>query len=127
MKQFGMFAVAGTIGYLVDVAVLLLCNLVMGPHIGRLVSFSAAVVTTWLINRKHTFSNSGDASLRREFSRYFTTSIGGGVVNLLSYSAVVNVLDLSSVWLPFAVAFGSLSGMTVNFLLAKHFVFTYPK
>jgi putative flippase GtrA len=127
MKQFGMFAVAGTAGFLVDVVVLLLCNIVVGPHLGRLLSFTAAVVTTWRVNRKHTFSYSGDSSLLREFIRYYTTALGGGAINILSYSAVVKLFDLSPVWLPLAVAFGSLSGMIVNFLLAKHFVFTYSK
>jgi putative flippase GtrA len=127
MKQFGMFAVAGTVGFVVDVVVLLLCNVIVGPHIGRLVSFTAAVITTWLINRKHTFSYSGDSSLLREFSRYYTSALGGGAVNILSYSVVVKLFELSPAWLPLAVAFGSLSGMIVNFLLAKHFVFTYSK
>jgi putative flippase GtrA len=127
MRQFGMFALAGTIGFMVDVVVLLLCNMVVGPHVGRLVSFTAAVLATWLINRKHTFSYAGDSSLMREFIRYFSTALGGGLVNLLSYSALVNLLALPPIWLPLAVAIGSLAGMGVNFLLAKHFVFTYPK
>lgn len=127
MRQIGMFAVAGTIGYCVDVAVLLLCNLVMGPHIGRLFSFCAAVVTTWLINRTHTFSDYRESSLIMEFTRYFTSCLGGGGVNLLSYSVLVYMLDLTPMWLPVVVGFGSLMGMSVNFLLAKHFVFTYSK
>lgn len=127
MKQLAMFAVAGSIGYLVDVVVLLLLNPVVGPHSGRLFSFAAAVVTTWLINRHYTFSGSRDGSLFREFSRYLTSCLGGGAVNLLSYSALVHLLDLTPFWLPVAVAFGSLSGMIVNFLLAKHFVYSYTK
>jgi putative flippase GtrA len=127
MKQLGMFAVAGTIGFIVDVVVLLLCNMLVGPHVGRLISFTAAVVVTWLINRKHTFSYVGDSSLLREFMRYFSTALGGGLVNLISYSVLVNLLALPPMWLPLAVAIGSLAGMGVNFLLAKHFVFTYQK
>jgi putative flippase GtrA len=122
-----MFAVAGTVGFFVDVVVLLLCNIVVGPHLGRLVSFTAAVVTTWLINRKHTFSDFMGSSLIQEFSRYFASCLGGGAVNILCYSALVYGLDLAFVWLPVAVAVGSLAGMSVNYLLAKHFVFTYSK
>jgi putative flippase GtrA len=127
MKQIGMFAVAGTVGYMVDVVVLLLCNMIMGPLFGRLISFTAAVITTWLINRKHTFSEYGGRSLMQEFSRYFTSCLAGGAVNLFSYSAMVFALNLAPIWLPVAVAVGSLAGMSVNFLLAKHFVFTYSK
>ncbi|MBT3047933.1 MAG: GtrA family protein [gamma proteobacterium symbiont of Ctena orbiculata] len=127
MRQIGMFAVAGSVGYLVDVTVLLLANLFLGPHLGRLFSFTAAVVATWLINRKHTFSNYRESSLITEFSRYFTTALGGGVVNLLIYSTLVKLFDLTTLWLPVAVAVGALAGMLVNFMLAKHFVFTYPK
>ncbi|MEW8561285.1 MAG: GtrA family protein [Candidatus Thiodiazotropha sp.] len=127
MKQIGMFAVAGSVGYLVDVTVLLLANLVVGPHLGRLFSFTAAVVATWLINRKHTFSNYRESSLPAEFSRYFTSALGGGVVNLLIYSLLVNLFDLTAMWLPAAVAVGAIAGMLINYMLAKHFVFTYPK
>lgn len=122
-----MFAFAGTVGYLVDVIVLLLLNPMLGPHAGRLFSFVAAVFTTWLINRHYTFSGYREDSLTREFARYLTSCLGGGAVNLLSYSALVNLLDLTPGWLPVAVGFGSLSGMVVNFLLAKHFVFSYTK
>lgn len=122
-----MFAVAGTVGYLVDVIVLLLCTMVVGPLIARLFSFSAAVVTTWLINRKYTFSSSGDSSLMREFSRYYTTALGGGAVNISIYSIMVELFDLTTLWLPLAVAVGALSGMMVNFLLARHFVFTWSE
>ncbi|MES9991526.1 MAG: GtrA family protein [Candidatus Thiodiazotropha sp.] len=127
MKQIGMFALAGSVGYLVDVVVLLLANLVVGPHLGRLISFSVAVVATWLINRKHTFINYREQSLITEFARYFTTALGGGVVNLLIYSSLVNLLELTTLWLPLAVAIGALVGMLINFMLAKHFVFSYPK
>ncbi len=122
-----MFALAGTIGYIVDISVLLLCTMVVGPFVGRLFSFSAAVITTWLINRTHTFETHDGIPLSHELSRYFVSCLGGGAVNLISYSALVYILDLTSVWLILAVAFGSLAGMSVNFLLAKHFVFNYSK
>ena len=123
-----MFAGAGSIGYLVDVGVLLLANPYMGPYLGRLLSFSAAVLTTWLINRTITFQRVRVyASVHHEFIRYLITCLGGGVVNLVSYSLVVGLFELTTAWLPIAVAVGSLSGMSVNFLLAKHFVFSNPK
>lgn len=124
MRQFAQFAFAGTLGYLVDAGTLLAVLTLTGPYLGRVVSFLAAVTTTWLINRGLTFR--GHPRLRplhREFGLYLLTALAGGAVNLASYTALVYALDLRAVHLPAAVAVGSLAGMLVNYALSKHVVF----
>ena len=90
VKQISQFAFAGTVGYLADTFTLLLVYPWTGAYAGRFVSFSCAVLTTWLINRSLTFRHQRDGKpIHREFSLYFLSMLGGGAVNLLSYFLVV--------------------------------------
>ena len=96
-----------------------------GAYAGRFISFSCAVLTTWLINRSLTFRHQRDGKpIRREFSLYFLSMLGGGAVNILSYFLVVYLFALPAPALPIAVAVGSLAGMLVNYSLSKRVVFT---
>lgn len=125
MKQISQFAVAGTIGYLADASSLLLVYPWTGAYFGRVISFTCAVLTTWLINRSLTFRLQRDGKpIHREFSLYFLSMLGGGAVNFLCYFLVVYFFALSVKALPIAVAVGSLAGMLVNFSLSKRIVFT---
>lgn len=124
MRPLILFALAGGVGFVVDAGVLLGLAAYTGPYVGRLVSFCAAVLTTWLINRHLTFRDSASGvPMRTELVRYFVVCIGGGVINLATYSILVHALDLDRLWLPAAVAAGSLAGMLVNFSLSKRLVF----
>jgi putative flippase GtrA len=125
MKQMLQFAVAGAVGYLIDIGVLMLVYPWMGAYYGRLLSFACAVCTTWLINRSLTFRHRRrEQALHREFSLYFLTTLGGGAVNLACYTLLVYAFDFSVAALPLAVAAGSLAGMLVNYWLSKTYVFT---
>ena len=53
--EFLRFCVAGTIGFAVDTAVLYALAPVLGWYGARVLSFWAAVATTWWINRSYTF------------------------------------------------------------------------
>lgn len=124
LRQLAQFAFAGIVGYLVDTSVLLLMTPQFGPYWGRLASFLVAVLTTWLINRSLTFRHRrGDGPVHQELALYVLTALGGGGINLASYSLLVYLLDLTTYFLPAAVAVGSLAGMTVNFWLSRRFVF----
>jgi putative flippase GtrA len=120
--QLLRFAVTGVIGLVADVAVLyaalaLGCDL----YTGRVLSFLAAVLVTWRINRRYTFTPSG--SQWTEWWRYLGAMSGGALLNLGAYTLVLWLLPAAA-WLPaLGVAIGSLSGMTLNFLSAKYFVF----
>ncbi len=125
MKQLAHFAFAGVIGFLVDAGVLLIVSPWLGPYGGRLLSFAAAVLATWFLNRSLTFRHQRSGKpVHHELARYALTTLGGGAVNFSCYSLLVYVFDFSSLLLPIAVAVGSLAGMTVNFWLSRTFVFT---
>ena len=121
------FAVAGATGFAVDVGVLALLMGPIGPYLGRLCSFFAAVVTTWLVNRNFAFADrTGRHSLVGEFGRYFASMLLGGVLNYGVYSSVVALLGRDGVMPYLGLAAGTGVGMIVNYSLA-HFVVFKPR
>ncbi|MFP5392729.1 MAG: GtrA family protein [Gammaproteobacteria bacterium] len=122
--QLLRFAVAGVAGLLADVlALYLLLAAGVGPYIGRVLSFLAAVWVTWQINRRFTFAGRADGSRWAEWWRYLGAMLGGGAVNYAVYS-LVTVLAPAGPLVPLAaVAAGSLAGMAINFISAKFLVF----
>ncbi|EPE98590.1 GtrA family protein [Rhizobium grahamii] len=123
-RQILSFAVAGIVGFAVDLGVLLLalhCGL--GFFLGRSISFLAAVLVTWQINRHFTFERRRDQEVQKEWWRYFATMLLGGCFNYVVYSLVV--LSFPKLWLlpAIAVAGGSLAGMSFNFVGAKLWAF----
>jgi putative flippase GtrA len=121
-RQLLRFAVSGVIGAAADVSTLYLALAAgCGPYAGRLLSFLVAVFVTWRINRRYTFTPS--ASPWAEWWRYLGAMSGGAVLNLSAYTLTMWLLP-PAVWLPaLGVAVGSLSGMLLNFISAKFFVF----
>lgn len=122
--QFLRFALAGTAGFIVDVAVLYLALSVgSGYYLGRFISFLCAAFVTWQINRRHAFAAEADGRRFREWLRYLLAMSGGGILNYLVYGGVV-ALAVHGPWLPvLAVAAGSVAGLIANFLTAKFWVF----
>ncbi|WP_295999825.1 GtrA family protein [Rugamonas sp.] len=120
--QLLRFGITGVVGLAADVAVLYAAlALGAGPYAGRLLSFLAAVCVTWRINRRYTFTPSG--SQWTEWWRYLAAMTGGAVLNLGAYTLTLALLPPAP-WLPaLGVAVGSLSGMLLNFIGAKWFVF----
>jgi putative flippase GtrA len=123
-RQFLRFAVAGAIGFVVDVAVLYaLLALGLGYYSGRVFSFLAAAFTTWQINRRYAFSTQAGEDRLREWLRYLLAMLGGGVINYGVYASIVYSAPRER-WVPLlAVAAGSIAGLAANFLSAKFWVF----
>lgn len=130
LGQFGRFAVVGAIGFVVDVGVLYATTGFAGWYGGRALSFWAAATSTWWLNRRFTFtpasaSTSGTPrrSLIGEYLSYLLSMVGGGIVNYLAYALTLHYLS-GPVAPAIGVAVGSVAGLTVNFLLARHVVFS---
>lgn len=124
IRQILFFAVAGVIGLLVDIAVLYAVRDAIGPFYGRAMSFLAAVLATWLVNRAFTFrGRSSGLSRKREFTAYLTLMLAGGAVNYAAYSALVLGSATVRQHLFLGVAAGSLAGMAVNFITSKYVLF----
>lgn len=115
---------AGGVGFLVDLGVLLLLAGLLGPIYARGISFAAAVLSTWLINRKLAFAGySSGQSMFSEWLRYFVLMLVGGGINLLIYTLLVLFIEGSLGKPGYALAMGSLGGLVANFLLSRYALF----
>jgi putative flippase GtrA len=123
-SKFLRFALAGIAGFAVDTAVVYALRGQFGPYVARLVSFPAAVVVTWLINRSFAFAtHEKHLPLWREFLHYFAAMLGGGAINYAAYGLLITFVEPVFHRPIIAIAFGSLSGLAVNFFLAHSLVF----
>ena len=124
-RQFLHFCIAGTLGFLVDAGLLqwLVSGPGMGPYLARVLSVSAAILTTFAYNREVSFRSTRGDSLVPEFGRYLLGNAAGLSVNYGAYAVLIAASTTARSWPVLAVAAGSLAGMLVNFAAARHFVF----
>lgn len=127
MRQFLLFCIAGTLGFLVDAGVvsLLVNGFGWNPYLGRLVSFLCAVAATFVFNRRLTFATARRQSLWRQWSQYLFAMTGGFIVNYGAYALLVYRFALVREWPVIGVAVGSVLGLAVNFLGARYWVFRH--
>lgn len=126
--EFFLFICAGTAGFVVDYLILLSCvqGLLLSPYIARVFSFIAAVLTTYIINKKVTFSTRiKQGGNTPGLLSYTAAMLLGLCVNyatyaLMIYAAVSIPLRLR---LLLAVGVGSLAGMVLNFALCRVVLF----
>lgn len=122
--QFLQFSLVGVAGFIVDAGVLVVVLDLLGPYFGRLLSFTLAVIVTWLLNRSFTFAqNRSEQPVHKEFGQYFMAMIGGGSANYGVYAGLVFFFDLVKQWPILGVAIGSIVGLAINFSLAKNWIF----
>lgn len=123
-RQLLWFGAVGLIGLFVDVAILTVLRDPAGVYIARLASFLGAATTTWILNRRFTFAGrSTGMSLPGEYVRYLSLMLGGGLVNLATYSILASQFSQTPLWLGAYVGIGSLLGMVVNFAGASNWLF----
>ncbi|MEE2951965.1 MAG: GtrA family protein [Pseudomonadota bacterium] len=126
--QFLRFAVIGAVGFALDGGGLMILTegFDADPIAARFATFSCAVVTTWLLNRRFAFVGGG-RSLIAEFGAYLGVQGFGFLCNLAVYSIAVLLLpyplDIPIVALVMAAGVGLLA----NFLGLKHLVFIRPE
>jgi putative flippase GtrA len=124
-RQALRFAAAGAVGLVVDAGVLLAGRSLLGWDLysSRALSYVAAVTVTWALNRAFTFKEYASSSKLVEWARFFAANTVGGAVNLGVYAALVNFVPRVHELPVLGVAAGSLSGLCVNFTLARTYVF----
>ncbi|HEV7693696.1 MAG TPA: GtrA family protein [Hyphomonadaceae bacterium] len=124
--EFLRFAVAGATGFAVDAGLVLLLNSVFGwqPIVARLPAFAVALVVTWLINRAWTFKGARvGRSVWAEFASYGAVQVTGGAANIGIYALMVSLIGGAPLQLLVALAMGAATGMAINYLGARRFVF----
>lgn len=118
MIQFFKFTVVGTGGFLVDSLVYWFFNLALSPLPTRLISFSSAVLFTYVFNRRFTFNLKSQQNLR-EFAIYFANMVLGGLVNISVFMLLITYVPIVINWPIIGIACGSIAGLFVNFLTSK--------
>lgn len=123
--QFGKFGMVGVVGLVVDVTILyaILSTGMLGPYASRMISFLAAVSTTWALNRIFTFRGDHDGTLIGQWAKFLAANAFGGALNYATYAALVAGTAVVAEHPFLGVAIGSVVGMFLNFTASKKLVF----
>jgi len=125
-QRFLWFFVAGLIGFVVDSGVLYATKEMLGLLIARVVSFTCAVLATWLLNRCVTFRDrSAGLGLFKEFLSYLGLMLFGGTLNYAVYAWMVLYVSIAQDSPVLGVAVGSLSGMLLNFMTSRYLLYRH--
>jgi putative flippase GtrA len=125
LLQFLRFGVVGTVGFVVDTAVLYAgLALGLGLYSGRALSYLAAATTTWALNRAWTFRDAGGAQpMARQWALFLVVNLVGFAFNYGTYAALIAFVPAVAAAPVLGVAAGALAGMVGNFVLSRRFVF----
>jgi putative flippase GtrA len=124
LMEFLRFGVVGTIGFVVDTAVLYAgLALGLGLYGGRAVSYLAAATTTWALNRLWTFRGRGDGPLHQQWALFLLVNLVGFAMNYGTYAALIEFVPMVAAHPVLGVAAGALAGMFGNFVLSRQLVF----
>lgn len=122
MKKLVRFGIVGSIGFVIDAALLwlLLQTTPLGPFVARAIAIVVALVATWYLNRSFTFGASR-RSLAVEGFRYGSVGITSAVVNYLIYTLLL--LSLPILQPLAALVIASIAAMAFSFFGYSRFVF----
>lgn len=124
LTQILRFGAVGAVGFVIDGGLLwLFLSLDMSAYLARALSFPAAVVVTWMLNRNWTFAATNHASKKGQFRRYLGVQIAGNVTNYAVYSLVISLFGTQSTTVFVAFVLGSFIGSCLNFTGARLLAF----
>ena len=120
--EFKLFLKVGVVGFLVDtITFLVILGTGATPEISKIVSFVPAVLTTYIFNRKITFT-AETLTLYEELKRlflYIVAQISGLIVNYQIFLLILEDNDLRILNIGLSICIGAVAGLTSNFLLSK--------
>jgi putative flippase GtrA len=123
-RELILFGGIGTVGLLIDIAVLYALKPMLGLFFSRGVSFFAAVLTTWYLNKTITFQGKKSTlPIHRELIAYVGLMLLGGAVNYVTYIWLVTAYEYVQSNPFLAVTAGSLAGMLLNYSTSKFVIF----
>jgi putative flippase GtrA len=123
-RQFVSFALAGGVGFLVEAVVLKSVTLAgMNPVAGRFVSFPAAVIVTWLLNRRFAFAAQRSADKGAEFRRYLSGQAISAGLGMPPYFLLVVYSPLFARYPLLALVVSAIVALIFNFIFARYFAF----
>jgi putative flippase GtrA len=123
-RQMFSFGLIGVLGFLVDAGMLYIALAAgFGLYLGRHISYLAAATSTWWLNRRYTFAAAAGGDRVHEWARFMLSQLLGASINLGVYALLVRTSPLVAQHPVIGVAAGSLSGLLVNFSVARAYVF----
>ena len=124
LSRVAKFAVVGGVGFAIDAAVLTLAvSELSSVYTARALSFSCAVLVTWLLNRLFVFAPDKRASLAAEYGRYLATQILGALTNLGVFVALIESIPHLAATPVVPLAIGAVLGALVNYTGSALWVF----
>ncbi len=132
--QFGKFVIVGFINTAIDFAILnllmYLANIYKGPEIiiFNAISFTAAVINSYLMNKYWTFGDKSREGAAKQFVEFLVVSTGGIILNTAIIYGLTTLIQpmfgLSvKLWANFAKAAATAVVLGWNFIGYKFFVF----
>ena len=127
LPSLSKFTAVGAVGFLSDATVLILLTSCAGLSVflSRGVSFSLAVLVTWILNRVWTFPERRSTHAPRQLCRYAVVQLCGGAINIVAYVAVIAVTPQHFLAPLFGLTVGSAAGLVVNFCGSRLFAFRH--
>jgi len=125
-RRFARFIVVGGVGFLIDAGVLMLALRYVTPdiYVARALSFTVAVIVTWLLNRMFVFDAEAGGSMVAEYGRYFATQVVGALSNLGVFVALIELVPRLGATPIVPLAAGAGLGAAVNYAGAALWVFS---
>lgn len=123
-SRFALFGIVGLSGVVINLAAL---SLYLSYSLAPTIAFALAIWTamTWnfFLNRRFTFKNCSSGKLASQYISFCLASLGGAVINWSVASGLVMAVEFFQQNPSLAGLFGIAGGMSLNFMLCKHFVF----
>ncbi|MDQ2803481.1 MAG: GtrA family protein [Pseudomonadota bacterium] len=121
--EFLRFGTVGSLGFLVDTAIVYGLRRPLGLIGAGLASYLVAATVTWALNRAWTFRGRGQGSMLRQWATFLGANALGFLLNRGTYAALVLTVKLCAAYPVLATAAGTGAGMFVNFGLSRRLVF----
>lgn len=119
--EFLRFAIVGGGGFLIDAGVLsALIHLGQGVFVSRLLSFSTAVLFTWLLNHFWSFRQSAPKSIRN-LASYLAIQTTGAAINFSIFFSLMWAWPILHRYPTVPLAIASILVMMFNFSMTKKF------
>ncbi len=122
--EFFQFAAIGSSGFIVDLAVYLLLQMMGVSHtVARAISFWPAVSWNWALNRVITFSHREKTAKTTQWGAFASSSLIGFAVNYGTYYTLTTFVPFFQEHMILALIIGVIMGMGFNFSISNLFIF----
>jgi len=122
--EFFQFAAVGSSGFIVDLAVYLVLQMMGTSHtVARAISFWPAVTWNWMLNRTITFSHREKTKKTAQWGAFVSSSLLGFTVNYGTYYTLTEYVPFFAEHMILALIIGVLMGMGFNFSISNLFIF----